>query len=268
MNDNKIIFIVKLMVLMSLVKSCPIYAQQLSAENNDTWKITLGTAAFASAPSWVGNDDQASVVPYFSAQYGNWSFGVENLVEYQLVVTKDIKLSWGLKPRTDGFDPKFSFFSTWSKDEVFDGYKSPDTELLTYSKFQWSWFSIGLAYDVTDNSAASSANVSLAVPVFDNNRGMQVKVIISANVFSKEYVNYYYGITSEQANVNAGRSEYLVDDYAGKVSLGIQMIYPFNRQWSIMANVNYTQLDDSIVDSPLIEDNNEQQAIVALVYSF
>lgn len=65
-----------------------------------------------------------------------------------------------------------------------------------------------------------------------------------------------------------GRNEYLVDDYAVKVSMGIQMIYLFNRQWSLMGNVNYIQLDDSIVDCPLIEDDSEQQAIMALVYSF
>ncbi|WP_340679038.1 MipA/OmpV family protein [Paraglaciecola sp.] len=268
MDVKTILYVVKLLILILLTKQNPSHAQQMPAQDNNGWQLNVGAAAIASAPAWVGNDEQISVVPYFSAQYGNWSFGVENLVEYQLPVSSDIKLSFGLKPRADGFDPKFSFFSSWSEDDVFDGYESPDTELLTYSTFQWSWLSIGLAYDVTDNSAASSANVSLAIPVFDNHRGMQIKVIIAADVFSKEYVNYYYGITSKQANLSVGRSEYWVDDYAVKMSLGIQMIYPFNRQWALMGNVNYTQLDDLIVDSPLIEDDNEQQAIVALVYNF
>ncbi|NQZ23822.1 MAG: MipA/OmpV family protein [Colwellia sp.] len=268
MNDIKIVNVVKFVVLILLVKSWPIVAQQISLQSDVSWQIKLGAAAIVSAPAWVGNDEQAAVVPYFSAQYGNWSFGVEKLVEYQLPLTKDIKISWGLKPRSDGFNPEFSFFSAWSKNKIFDGYQSQDTEFLTYSTFQWSWININLAYDITDNSAASSANVSLAIPVFDNNRGLQVKVIMGVNVFSKEYVNYYYGITAEQSDVSVGRREYLVDDYAVNVSLGIQIIYPFNRQWSIMGNVNYTQLDNMIIDSPLIEGNKEQQAIVALVYSF
>lgn len=268
MNAKKLLYIVTLLILIFFAKQNPIYAQQMPAQNSDGWQIKVGAAVIASAPAWVGNDEQVSAVPYFSAQFGNWSFGVENLVEYQLPVTDNFKLSWGLKPREDGFDPEFSLFSTWSENDVFDGYESPDTELLVHSKVQWSWLSMGIAYDVTDNSGASSANVSLAIPVFDNNRGMQIKVTIAADIFSEKYVNYYYGITSAQANLSVGRNEYWVDEHAVKMSMGIQVIYPFNRQWSLMGNVNYIQLDDLIVDSPLIENDNEQQAIVALVYSF
>lgn len=268
MNSKKILCVIKLLILMLITKNTPIYAQQIPTQNSDKWKIKVGVAAIASALAWVGNDKQMSAAPYFSAQYGNWSFGVENLVEYKLPITTEFTLSWGLNPRADGFDPDFSLFNTWSKDDVFDGYKSPDTEFLLHSNAQWSWLSIGLAYDVTDNSGASSANVSLAIPVFDNHRGTQIKVTIAANAFSKEYVNYYYGITSEQANLSVDRNEYLVDDYTVKMSMAIQIIYPFNRHWSLMGNIKYTQLENIIVDSPLIENNNEQQAIMALMYSF
>ncbi|GAC20661.1 MipA/OmpV family protein [Paraglaciecola arctica] len=268
MNSKKLLYVVKLLILILLAKQNPTHAQQTPMQNSEGWRIKVGAAAIASAPAWVGNDEQVSAVPYFSAQYCNWSFGVENLVKYQLPITTEFTLSWGLNLRADGFDPEYSLFNTWSKDDVFDGYESPDTELLLHSNAQWSWLRIGIAYDVTDNSGASSGNVSLTVPVFDNHRGMQIKVTIAADAFSKQYVNYYYGITSQQANLNLGRNKYLVDEYAVKVSMGIQMIYPFNRQWSLMANVKYTQLDDVIVDSPLIENDNEQQAIMALVYSF
>ncbi|WP_158966785.1 MipA/OmpV family protein [Paraglaciecola sp. L3A3] len=268
MNSKKLLCVVKLLILILLAKQNPTYAQQAQIQNNQAWQIKVGAAAIASAPAWVSNDEQVSAVPYFSAQHGNWSFGVENWVKYQLPITTDLTLSWGLNPRADGFDPEFSLFSTWSKDDVFDSYESRDPELLLHSNVQWSWLSIGLAYDVTDNSAASSGNISLTVPVFDNHRGMQIKVSIAADAFSKEYVNYYYGITSQQANLSLGRNEYWVDEYAVKMSMGIQMIYPFNRQWSLMTHLKYTQLDDLIVDSPLIENDNEQQAIMALVYSF
>ena len=267
MNDKKISYIIRLMMLMLLTKSCATYAQQTSEHKKD-WQIKAGIAAIVSAPAWVGNDVQISAVPYFSAQYGNWSFGVENLVEYQLPVSKNIKILWGIKPRTDGFDPEFSLFSNWSNDDVFDDYESPDTEFLTYSTLQLSWLSIGVAYDVSGSSDAGSANVNLALPVFDNNRGMQVKVIISADFFSREYVNHYYGITLKQENLNVGRSQYLVDDYGLNVSFGMQLIYPLNRRWSVMGNVTYTQLDDLVADSPLIDGDNEQQAIVALLYRF
>lgn len=232
------------------------------------WQIKVGAAVLANSPAWQDNDVQGALVPYFSATYGNWSFGVENLVDYTLPLGEQVKFSFGAKPRANGFEPEYSFFRQWSDAPVFDGYEVPDTEFLVYSRAAWHWLSIGVSYDVADSSGATTADVSLTLPVYNNLSGSMINITLKADLLSQEYVNYYYGLKGKQINLSVGRNRYQVEEEAVNASLSAQFIHAFSAQWSTMLNVSHTRLDELIVNSPLVDESSETQAVLAVVYRF
>lgn len=95
-----------------------------------------------------------------------------------------------------------------------------------------------------------------------------INITLKADLLSQEYVNYYYGLKGKQINLSVGRNRYQVEEEAVNASLSAQFIHAFSAQWSTMLNVSHTRLDELIVNSPLVDESSETQAVLAVVYRF
>ncbi|MCJ8268855.1 MAG: MipA/OmpV family protein, partial [Psychrosphaera sp.] len=237
-----------------------------SAEKSQ-WDVTVGVATLAVKLPWKDSDTQVAMAPYVDANYGNWHFGVENLVRYEYPFGKKMSVFTGLIYQDQGYDSSTSLFSDYSAHQVFNDYSSPKGFFMATAGMRWQGLSLTVAQDVSDRAKASTASAALNFSLWDFGRGRQIKLKASLDWYNEDYVNYYYGIAPEQANLAVGRQEYQGTS-ATNYQLGLEAIYPFNRHWALVISASRTMLDDSIVDSPLVGADYLDSLEVVRAYRF
>lgn len=241
---------------------------ELAAQNQgDEWKIRVGGATIAADLPWKALDGQIASVPYINASYGNWSFGVENLIRYQASASADVFAFVGLNLRDEAYNSDYSLLRKESKAKVFDGYESPEPEAIVQAGVSWHFLHASIEQDISNKSQSLAAQASIDIPLYRNQRGLMIKGNLGARWLSEDYVNYYYGISRSQENESVGRSYYQTNSATNYVTK-LNVLYPINMRWAIMAEVSLTKLDDPIVDSPLIDDDSVMSAIVSITYQF
>lgn len=231
------------------------------------WDVTVGAATLAVKFPWKGSDTQVALAPYVSATYGNWHFGVEDLVRYEYPLGKKTSVFTGLYYQDHGYDSSTSLFSDFSDDQVFTDYDAPKGSFIATAGMRWNGLSFTVGQDVSGQSGASLASVSFDLPLWRNERGGQIKAKASLDWYDENHVNYYYGIDSQQQSIAVGRSVY-EGQSATNYQLGLEAIYPFTRQWALVVSMSRTMLDDTIVDSPLVGTDHFDSLAVVGTYRF
>ena len=82
---------------------------------------------------------------------------------------------------------------------------------------------------------------------------------------SDDYVDYYYGVTSDEATL------YRASYKGGKtVNTGVELNvgYNFNQSQQLVLIANYTNLGNSITDSPIVEGSSTASITVLYLYLF
>lgn len=248
----------KLLITLSLL-ALPTAA---AADDKNHWDLTVGAATLAVNLPWQDSDTQVALAPYVNASYGNWHFGVNDLVRYEYPFDQNTSLFSGLQYQDPGYDSNTSLFSDYSDHQVFDGYDGAKGSVIATAGMRWQGLSLTVGQDVSNRSKASIASLSLDLPLWRFGRGGQIKAKASVAWYDENYVNHYYGVALEQVNLAVGRVAY-EGQAATNYQLGLEAIYPFSQQWALVISASRTRLDDSIVDSPLVgEDYLDSLAIV------
>ncbi|MDB2562230.1 MipA/OmpV family protein [Sulfurimonas sp.] len=83
---------------------------------------------------------------------------------------------------------------------------------------------------------------------------------------SKDFLNYYYGVTSVEAS---RRSETIYQPNAG-IQLGIQTYikYPFTKNLSALINIRADKLPNQATSSTIVNDNYIYSGLASLIYTF
>ncbi|MEH6447081.1 MAG: MipA/OmpV family protein [Oleispira sp.] len=247
------------LVLMLFLNSPQVHS------NQDTWEIKAGLAPLSASLPWKGMDDQNVLVPYLDVRKGNWSFGVENIVHYQYPVGDDITLSTGINLRDQGYKNQSSVFRGSSPDPVFIDYKIPNQEIAASASIRWWLLSIAVNQDISNNSHSTSIKSSIDLPLYRYKNSIQIKATANELWYSADYVDYYFGVKSNQENPALGRYR-----YNGKETVNHQFtlnaIISFGPRWEFRSIISRTTLGKGIYDSPLIGTRYENKAIFALSY--
>ena len=236
------------------------------AAEKDEWQFKAGLAVASYQEIWRDTDNGLSLVPILSAEYGRWSIGQDALVAYQVLDDEGLNFTVGLDYRSDGYDADGLISRNTSDNQVFNGYKSPDGDLVLDVSGQWQYVRFGLQQDISDHSGALTADLGVEVPLYQSE---QLKLVSSAGLqwLSEDYVNYNYGIAGSQVDNSVGRVAY-AGDAAVNYHLGLAAVMPINKHWQAMAVASYDWLDDSISDSPLVGRDKVASAMIGVVYNF
>ena len=83
---------------------------------------------------------------------------------------------------------------------------------------------------------------------------------------SDEFVNYYYGISAQEATISA------YNEYSAKAGFqfGIQTYikYPFTDELSALVNIRADKIPDNAAKSPIISTDYIYSGLVSLIYTF
>ncbi len=88
---------------------------------------------------------------------------------------------------------------------------------------------------------------------------------VVANRYDSDYVNYYYGVRSDEAR--AWRPAWQGDS-ALNTEIGLNGRWQFSTHQLLMVDVQTTLLASEIKDSPLVDRTNENRIFVSYLYDF
>lgn len=236
------------------------YAEEMSkTETESEWEIKIGAGVGQQSSPWMGGDTYSEAIPYLEASLGHWVIGGEGLINYEVEVTDLWGLTIGIDTRDDGYQSDFGNAA------FFDGYEAPDEEVIAKVGVAYSGFSIEVNQDVSNKSDSTAVSLSFELPIYETQKGFSVNLTTAVLGYSSDYVNYYYGVTDQQANNSVGRFAYQTKS-AVNYGVGITAVYPFAKSWILAGSISQTKLDDNIVNSPLIDKDYQNQALLLLGY--
>jgi outer membrane scaffolding protein for murein synthesis (MipA/OmpV family) len=231
------------------------------------WEFSAGFGAYTTNEAWKGTDSNQGIAPLVSAKYGNWLIGENGIVSYSLLDEDDFGLAMGMNYRNDGYDDDKFLGSEKSTDVVFNGYDSPEGDVTFKVDGYWKFVNLSLEQDVSGNSKGLTADFGVEVPIYSLGNDFLVQASATVHWQSSDYADYIYGVSAKQVDNSVGRTAYTVGSVTN-YSVGLSAFYQLDKNWSLIASVNYTKLDDAITDSPLIGDDNVTGAFIGASYRF
>jgi outer membrane protein len=110
----------------------------------------------------------------------------------------------------------------------------------------------GVKGDVTGTSKGFEASVKYAYPF--QLGGTRISPNIGVSHMSKKLANYYFGTLPEE--VARGVIHYEPGS-ATVPRIGIDVVHPINKRWTLIGNVSYKRLPGKLSDSPLVEKDTD-----------
>lgn len=243
------------------------YGLNASAQQrgDSEWQISLGAGAMEVASPWTGANNQVVLVPYLDISKGNWHVNGDNLLGYQMQLDQSWGISVGLGVRNDGYDSLNLALNELSEHPLFDGYEEPDTEAVVNLGITYGWLSLDASRDVSNNSQSDSLSLSADIPIYHANNGLDIAASASIDWYDSHYVNYYYGVAGKQIDNSVGRVGYETGA-AVNFGLGIRALVPISERWSMTGIISRTKLDNDIANSPLVDANYQDTAVLMFVF--
>ncbi|MDO3380766.1 MipA/OmpV family protein [Gilvimarinus algae] len=215
------------------------------------WTVEAGAGGAALQTPWKGVDVELTPLPYISARYGRWGFGVgEGLVQYD-VLRSPVRLSLGLGYRDETYQSDYALVEYDSDDRVFAGYDSPDGEVTAHVQLDYSIFHLRLVQDIEGQSDGASALLRADIPLYRHGSGWQVSARVGAYWMESVYATEVFGVTGDNVNPALGRYHYTLDDSLNAIA-GAQLYIPLGQRHSLRGFARYERLDSAIADSPLV----------------
>lgn len=126
-------------------------------------------------------------------------------------------------------------------------------------------FSASHLADVSGSSDGTLTSLAYGIPLYGTQR-LFIYGSIGVSIFDEDWNDYYYGVreseaTDTRASYQAGRS---VNPF-----IELSASYALNTQWSISQGATVTQLDDTVIDSPLtVDDDTRTEFMFNVLYTF
>jgi outer membrane protein len=206
----------------------------------------------------MDEEDKTGFVPMVN-YVGDRLSMVGGTLSYKLLTSNGLELSVIGQGRDEGFDADDSN-AVAGMDQREGGF---DAGLNLTVGGLWGAVQVSMLSDITETSEGSELDLRYGYPL---QSGLwTLEPAIGATWKSKQLVDYYYGVADSEARL--GRSAYqgeaALNTYAEFV-----VAYKLSRQWMLVGGVEVSQLDDSIKNSPIIDEDYELTSYSAMLYSF
>lgn len=235
----------------------------------ESWQFDAGVVATARQQPWLDIEADQQLLPMFSARYGNWQFGMADasLVSYRWQLLQHFSLQLGAGIRDLGYGAKTQTNKKYSKAAVFRGYQIPDPEAVINVTLQWQWFSLQLGQQLNDGALGLQAKAGVQMPLWQNEQGANLALLLEARYLNEDLAQRIYGVAVEDQDLSVGRPQFYAPS-AVNPAIALQLTYPFNRQWVLLATLSAEQLDTELQASPLVGRERITELMLVANYRF
>jgi outer membrane protein len=216
----------------------------------------IGMGALYQQRPYKKVDSDIYPVPIISLEYKRF-FIDETIFGFHLLDTDEFKFSIVGAPRFWGYDADDSTALNGMQDRK----ASFDGGLRARWKNKFFTFTLTGLTDLLDEHQGQEVDLSLSKELW----GRFLTPHIGVRWFSKDLVDYYYGVKSSE--VTATRPAYEPDDTLNYVA-GLTIAIPLGERWALITDVQYELLGDEIEDSPIVDEDGISRYLVGIVYRF
>ncbi len=230
----------------------------MADQNAATSDFSLGIGASVSDSPYLDYDNDAKAIPLINYQSGNFHVRGSEL-GYQLYQgTGSLEVIGNLNMME--FDA--------SESNALSALDDRDMAFEAGVRYRLDNFSITALTDISDTHDGQRVNLNYAFPLKSNNQQSGITPAVGVDWQSDDYNNYYYRVSSSESARTGGSIGAYDADSSVNPYIKVDAYYQIAPQWTAVANVRYTWLDDNISDSSMIEDDSEARASVGLRYRF
>ncbi|NVJ64156.1 MAG: MipA/OmpV family protein [Flavobacteriaceae bacterium] len=220
----------------------------------------LGIGTSVKQKEYIGFDTETNVIPivYYQNDYVR-ILGTN--IDISLTEQQDfsgalrIKLGFG-----DGYDHTESPYLSGMKARENSVWIGPTAEYRS----QYGTFSADILIDSLSESEGFQANLTYS-RAFSVSDRIVIEPSISLSWLSKEYVDYYYGIT--QAEATADRPFYQADATLN-MGASLDFKYLLSRHQQAWLGLSYNALGSEIKNSPIVDSGNDSRVGLFYLYRF
>ncbi|MEH6626399.1 MAG: MipA/OmpV family protein [Motiliproteus sp.] len=242
------------LLLSPLLVSSAAFADQSSQQS----EFSLGLGATVSDSPYRDYDNDPQVIPLINYRSGNFHVRGTELGYQVYKGTGSIEVIGNLN--TLEFDPDDS-----------DSLSSLDERDMAFEagvRYRLENLSITALTDISDTHEGERVNINYAFPLAGNDQQSGLTPAVGLDWQSDDYNNYYYGVSAAESARNGGSIGTYDADSSVNPYIKVDAYYQIAPQWTAVANVRYTWLDDNISDSSMVDDDREARASVGLNYKF
>ncbi|WP_127557733.1 MipA/OmpV family protein [Saccharospirillum alexandrii] len=240
----------------------------ISSANADPFSLALETGAgvVSGQRAWEGQSAYFAVFPVLKAVYGPWEVNsIDQTLRYRFGEdSSDFSFNLGLGLRDEGYSAS-GVIASRPESGVYDGYQSPEGELVGVVGFDYLYFHLGLSQDLSGQSEGLSTQAAIYLPLYLRDDIATVYVGAGIGWQSAAYANALYGVAGSNVDATVGRHAYRLTATTSPF-LSVDWLYSFNGSFQVNVSASAHQLDAQIVQSPLVGRENTTQISITLVY--
>ncbi|WP_286903032.1 MipA/OmpV family protein [Vreelandella sedimenti] len=248
--------------ISGLVIASPVAFADEANSDETTWGLGVGAVSSQEPYTDVDRDNTALPLLYVENRYVRF-FGTTLEAKLpDLTLSESNQINFSLIGRWDGsgYEPGDSW--------VLEGMEERESGLWAGAKVEWQTsianVSADWTHDVASNSKGQRLNLGLDRS-WQMGAHLTLTPRIGATWHDDNYVDYYYGVRSNEAR--PGRPEYQGESSVS-AEIGLQSVYRFNNHHSIMFDVQATTLASETKDSPLVDDSTINRVLLGYMYHF
>jgi outer membrane protein len=192
---------------------------------------------------------------------------------YQLIVENDWQLDLIAKAYMPGYDFELLIESGGGDDELLAGLRERQGTggvAIRYSKYlKNALFLIDLAYASAGDDVNGDHVGGLIIDSFYSYllpyKNWDIYLGAGLTYFDQNIVDYYIGVGSDE--VTDTRPEHTAKGgFRGQAEVYAQ--YPLSASWSFHAGITHSVFSNNVKESPLVDTNQETQAMLGVLYVF
>jgi outer membrane protein len=180
---------------------------------------------------------------------------------YQFYQGKSIPLNLSVKLHLShsGYEPSDSDFLNGMQE------RDPSYDASIIGDFHTSWgvTSLYLSHDITNSYDSFNFGASQFFPI--DLGQFTITPSLSAHYFSKKFNQYYFGVESNESNVNRTRyspnSDFVLD-------FSYYLSYQFSKNWQLINSTTFVYYGSEITDSPIVSTEHQIYSSIGAYYYF
>lgn len=225
--------------------------------------VTMSLAVNVSDQIYADQDTDPTVIPVIIGDWGRFWFRGLNHGFYAyrnslVSISPMIKLNFDRGYETSEADSGSNLY-----DDLDDTTFNVSAGAQILFNLRASELEINLLTDVVNEHKGDIAEIALSAPMMVGDVLIKPEVRFSYN--DSDVAQYYFGVNERYSL--PGRQAYIADSSVNAEISAIAM-WNVSPHWQLLGKIGYRHYDESIEDSPLVDEVDELSAFVGLGYVF